>query len=59
MKKLLVTGANGLLAGRFLNDFSKKFNIVSTCHDDVLNPVKSVQYLKIDFTKEGQPAPRN
>ena len=52
MKKLLVTGANGLLAGRFLNDFSKKFNIVSTCHDDVLNPVKSVQYLKIDFTKE-------
>ena len=55
MKKLLVTGANGLLAGRFLNDFSKKFNIVSTCHDDVLNPVKSVQYLKIDFTKEFNP----
>jgi nucleoside-diphosphate-sugar epimerase len=50
VKKILLTGANGLLASRLIQDLDDKFILYATYHDQVLQPRKNVNYIRLNLS---------
>ena len=51
MKKILITGANGLLAKHFISMYKEEYQIYGTIHRNTDVDFSGIEVLDIDFAK--------
>ena len=52
MKKILITGAHGLLAKHFISKYKKQYQITSTIHRNTDTEIPDVELINIDFAND-------
>ncbi|MEZ8879481.1 NAD-dependent epimerase/dehydratase family protein [Vibrio lentus] len=52
MKKVLITGANGLLARHFIRCFHQEFQITALSRSEIAHPLKDVNYVVTNYSAD-------